>query len=71
MSLQIYPKSALKLNQHKGQDAGYVPDGTHPGFRPLDRFAPVAVNSGLRPETRWAILIFLSHSLSKPLAGSL
>ncbi len=25
---------------------------THPVFRPLGRFAPVAVNSGLRPETR-------------------
>lgn len=31
-----------------------MPVGTNPGFRQLGRFAPVAVNSGLRPETRCA-----------------
>jgi len=25
----------------------------NPGFRPLGRFAPFAVNSGLRPETHY------------------
>ena len=29
----------------------------NPEFRPLGRFAPVAVNSGLRPETRRRLLL--------------
>lgn len=38
---------------NKGQDAGCISlRSIHPEFRPLGRFAPVAVNSGLRPETR-------------------
>ena len=42
-----------ETTQSKGQDAGCISlRSIHPEFRPLGRFAPVAVNSGLRPETR-------------------
>ena len=37
-----------------------MPHGIHPGFRPLGCCAPVAVNSGLRPETRLCNNEFMS-----------
>ena len=36
----------------EGQDSGCTADAVIHLFRPLGGFAPVAVNSGLRPETR-------------------
>ena len=39
-------------HRHRGQEARCTADAAHPEFRPLGRCAPVAVNSGLRPETR-------------------
>lgn len=49
-------KDAAKILQSgqkdKGQDASCTSDDAQLGFRQLGRFAAVAVDSGLRPETR-------------------
>ena len=50
---RTYPERFQITPNEQGQDARCISHGAiHPVFRPLGGVAPVAVSSGLRPETR-------------------